>query len=243
MFEHNASTKREYIEGHYNTSLNLIIEIQREEVERLLKGKHRRVEEIPDVELAAQLFNEELDRYKAFQADRIMSRSIAQAVLTDADAIQCNLDEESEANYVRECAINFDSGENVPHTDADELRIDDSMLEKLAVMYIGDGQLPGYAESSSQGEKASKSRRDGETRFCVSCMTNVSYLKALSLFHRISFKKRQQLASLVTALPVPFAKANPMRATVLLISPQWISYGSRNSRNGANVTLAVVWWN
>lgn len=166
-------------------TLNLIIQLQQEDAERLRKGKYSGGGNAPDIELAAQLFAEELEHYKTFQLDRNMSRSMAQAILTDAEAIQASVDQESQARVDREYAASLDDAQNplnLPPVHAPEAddQLDDDMLAKLTAMYIG-GEDP-VGESSSQGQrsgKKNKKQKDPTLRYCVSCMTDVSYLDAL----------------------------------------------------------------
>ncbi|KFG82211.1 IBR finger domain protein [Metarhizium anisopliae] len=138
-----------------NASLDLILRLQLEDAEGLLRGKHAIGEE-PDVEFAAQLFKNDLEQLQTFISDNIMSRSIAQATMMDGDAIQASIDEEQQATYDREYATNFDSTNNPPRTYSSVPLIDDEMMGKLAVLFVGAGDLTthaAHAESSSQERK------------------------------------------------------------------------------------------
>ncbi|EFY87856.1 IBR finger domain protein [Metarhizium acridum CQMa 102] len=162
-----------------NASLDLILRLQLEDAEGLLRGKHAFGEE-PDVEFAAQLFKNDLEQLQTFISDNIMSRSIAQATLMDGDAIQASIDEEQQATYDREYATNFDSTNNPPRTYSSVPLIDDEMMGKLAVLFVGAGDLPthaAHAESSSQGAKAGELRADYNTRHCTGCEEDVSKLE------------------------------------------------------------------
>ncbi|KAG8420645.1 hypothetical protein J3459_010861 [Metarhizium acridum] len=164
-----------------NASLDLILRLQLEDAEGLLRGKHAFGEE-PDVEFAAQLFKNDLEQLQTFISDNIMSRSIAQATLMDGDAIQASIDEEQQATYDREYATNFDSTNNPPRTYSSVPLIDDEMMGKLAVLFVGAGDLPthaAHAESSSQGAKAGELRADYNTRHCTGCEEDVSYIDAI----------------------------------------------------------------
>lgn len=164
-----------------NASLDLILRLQLEDAEGLLRGKHAIGEE-PDVEFAAQLFKNDLEQLQTFISDNIMSRSIAQATLMDGDAIQASIDEEQQATYDREYATNFDSTNNPPRTHSSLPLIDDEMMGKLAVLFVGAGDLPTYAahaESSSQGAKAGELHADYNTRHCTGCEEDVSYIDAI----------------------------------------------------------------
>ncbi|KHN98270.1 IBR domain containing protein [Metarhizium album ARSEF 1941] len=77
-------------------SLDLTIELQLEDARKLVKGKHR-TGETPDGELAAELDKLELESLATFRADQAISRSIARAVLSDAEVIQDHVEEERQA--------------------------------------------------------------------------------------------------------------------------------------------------
>lgn len=174
-----------------NASLDLITKLQLEDAESLLRGKHA-VGQAPDAEIAAQLFKDELEQLRIFVADDIMCRSIAEAMLSDSEAIQSSLNEEQQAAYDREYATNLDSmnPDSVdvdsmnapPHTFSSAPLIDDEMMGKLAIMFIDAGKLPGrdshavHAESSSQGAKAGA---EYSTRHCIGCEEDVSYIDTI----------------------------------------------------------------
>ncbi|KOS20501.1 hypothetical protein ESCO_005344 [Escovopsis weberi] len=68
-------------------SLDLIIQLQLQDVEGLVKGKSKQYDAPNDIDLAMQLYQAELESLNSFFADRAMTMSIARAVLQDADAI------------------------------------------------------------------------------------------------------------------------------------------------------------
>lgn len=183
-----------------NASLDLMVRLQLEDANALMRGKH--ANEAPDIEVAAELFRHELEQLQLFMADQIMSRSIAQATLRDGDAIEASLQEEYQAAHDRDYATSIN-----PATTADRRAratctpfplplIDDEMMGKLAMMFIGNDELitsatpaiPGaparapetlQAESSSQGAKASGQVANRITRHCIGCEEDVSYIDAI----------------------------------------------------------------
>ncbi|KAL8668523.1 MAG: hypothetical protein Q9168_006853 [Polycauliona sp. 1 TL-2023] len=69
-----------------DASMALILELQREDVEELQrssKGKHRE-DDVADVDLAIQLFEQGIQQMTTLFADRCMSRSLARAVTADS---------------------------------------------------------------------------------------------------------------------------------------------------------------
>ncbi|KAM3543122.1 hypothetical protein ARSEF1564_003927 [Beauveria bassiana] len=171
-------------------SLDLIAKLQLEDAESLLKGKHAAGTQ-PDAEYAAQLLRDELEQIRISIADNAMCRSIAAAVLADSDAIQSSLGEEQQAIRDREYAAHLDSmnldsddvdlANVLPHKSSSEPHIDDEMIGKLAILFVDDGELPGHASYAVRGESSAQGARAGryDTRHCVSCEEDVSYIDSL----------------------------------------------------------------
>ncbi len=171
--------------GIDSETFQLIIDLQSNDVQHLLRGKHR-VGEAPDSELAMQLFEDELKSIETFHSDRIMSRSIAQAVVNDAQLIQEIISDEEQITKDREYAVGLDTGVPYELGEGEALgcssdRIDEEMLGKLTALYIGDGhasQTSAHAGSSSQGGAASKERNVLKRR-CTACLEEVAYIDAI----------------------------------------------------------------
>ncbi|KAG6094562.1 hypothetical protein E4U14_008434 [Claviceps sp. LM454 group G7] len=85
-------------------TLALIIEIQLQDLRCMTKGKHN-IGNGPDSELAAQIMKAEVKNLSSFYADRSMSRSIAHALVTDADAIVAHALQEKQAADDRAFAL------------------------------------------------------------------------------------------------------------------------------------------
>ncbi|KAK3175418.1 hypothetical protein K4F52_010284 [Lecanicillium sp. MT-2017a] len=116
-------------------TLKLAIELQQQEAESLLKGKCQEGD-VSDLELAARLFQDDLEHYQAFQFDKVMSRSIAQATLTDAEAIRDIIGDEGDGSPESDAQFQEEhlSREDVPRGETVQACIDDELLGKLAAM-------------------------------------------------------------------------------------------------------------
>ncbi|KAM0460695.1 hypothetical protein ACHAO4_001485 [Trichoderma viride] len=122
-------------------SLNLIIQLQLEDAQSMAKGKYREGE-APDFDLALELFNAELESLHAFIHDREMGRSLARAVVNDADIIRELCNEEEQATRDRMLALRGFNGDDVTiddifpdgePSDTDSLKgaMSDEMVNKL----------------------------------------------------------------------------------------------------------------
>ncbi|KAG6310538.1 hypothetical protein E4U22_003231, partial [Claviceps purpurea] len=85
-------------------SLALIIEIQLQDLRCINKGKQT-IDHGADSEVAAQIMEAEVKNLSSFYADRSMSRSIAHALITDADAIASHALQEKQAADDRAFAL------------------------------------------------------------------------------------------------------------------------------------------
>jgi hypothetical protein len=145
-------------------SLDLIIQLQLEDAQSMAKGKYREGE-APDFDLALELFNAELESLHAFIHDREMGRSLARAVVNDADVIRELCNEEDQATRDRMLALRGFDGDAVTiddifpdgePSDTDSLKgaMSDEMVNKLIVLFHGDDDpAPSTAESSKKGKQ------------------------------------------------------------------------------------------
>lgn len=137
-------------EGIDVASLQLILELQLSDAERLLTGKSREGE-TSDEELAASLYKSELESVARFNSDRTMCRSIARAVQLDADSIRSHTEQESQAVLDRQQALGQNhstvaQNDAIPELDDETL----SRLEAMSVLDDDENSLVGNnAESSS----------------------------------------------------------------------------------------------
>ncbi|KAG8423170.1 hypothetical protein J3458_000086 [Metarhizium acridum] len=161
-------------------SLDLIIELQLQDAQNLIKGKHK-AGETPDGELAAELFKLELESLASFHVDQAMSRSIAHAAVTDGEVIRSLVAEEQQAERDRELAINGEASTHGPGTAAPDTAIEDDMVKKLVALYVGEDGRSGTAAASSSKRAARPSTSTAaiEKRRCVACMTDVPYFETV----------------------------------------------------------------
>ncbi|KAJ3482940.1 hypothetical protein NLG97_g7434 [Lecanicillium saksenae] len=164
-------------------TMNLVIQMQLEDAQSILKGKYSDGGDAPDGELAAQLFKNELEALEQFYFDQAMSRSIAQAVVHDAELIQESMGYEEQVAHDREYAIACENGTPyaMPERDVQENSpdvIDEDMMEKLISLYIGDRktvQTPDHTGSSSRTGGAETPKQTDARRRCIACLEDFLY--------------------------------------------------------------------
>lgn len=160
-------------------TLDLIIQLQLQDTQTLIKGKRREGEK-SDAELAAELYKLELESFASFRHDHTMSRSIAHAILEDGNLISGHVFEEQQAARDREFAIHGYYPEEISSTATPETVIDEEMAKKLTALYIGSYQPLVVGEpSSSQVTPTVVTATASEQRHCVSCMTNVPFFETV----------------------------------------------------------------
>ncbi|PON20150.1 IBR finger domain-containing protein [Trichoderma gamsii] len=150
------------------TTLDLILQLQLQDTQILIKGKQREGEQ-SDAELAAELYKQELESFPSFCYDRIMSRSIAHAVLKDGELISDHVFKEKQAARDREFAIHGEYPEEISRIATPETFMDEEMIKKLTALYIGNHQPLIVGEpSSSRATPTVASAAANEQRHCVS---------------------------------------------------------------------------
>lgn len=161
-------------------SLELLLELQLRDAQRLRKGKHRQGEAMPDAELALELYQAELESLACFVSDRNMCRSIARAVELDADTIRIHAEVEQQAAQDRAHALGRHSKHTRSHAPPESASlaaeiIDDECLSKLKALYVDEYASFGpAAESSSWAAKRAKAPtaaalRPSQLRSCTAC--------------------------------------------------------------------------
>ena len=163
----------------------LIVQLQREDVEELQssdKGKNRE-SDFSDADLAMTIFQEELQHSSVILNDRCMSRSLAQAVITDSALLTDIVAHEDAIANDRLVAERLDSGEEIGSGteailgDPDQ---DDLLIARLTALYVsgteGDCNTPTASEDeqSARGESsrwaASRENTSNTARHeCASC--------------------------------------------------------------------------
>ncbi|KAL8846113.1 MAG: hypothetical protein Q9221_008781 [Calogaya cf. arnoldii] len=125
-----------------DASAALILQLQREDVEELQqssKGKHRE-DEVSDADLAIELFQQDLQETSAVLSDRLMSRSLARAVVTDAAFLTDEVARQDTLANDRLVAERIQQGgeaESSKGTTSDPVP-DDLLLARLTALYVSD---------------------------------------------------------------------------------------------------------
>ncbi|KAF7586068.1 hypothetical protein BBP40_009615 [Aspergillus hancockii] len=124
----------------------LILQLRIEEVEQLearKKGKAR-IDQLPfDADITLQLYMEDLKRWDKIVADRVMTRSIASAVLSDAAILNTCEAQERLATQDHQKARQM-AGLNAPATELptnDGDGLPDCMLNNFRRMYVSAGDV------------------------------------------------------------------------------------------------------
>ncbi|KAG5986859.1 hypothetical protein E4U52_008181, partial [Claviceps spartinae] len=164
-------------------SLALIIEIQLQDLRCMTKGKHT-IDHGPDSEVAAQIMEAEVKNLSSFYADRSMTRSIAHALVTDADAIAAHALQEKQAADDRAFALR-DNPQGArrlgqPTTTASSSAshskdAEDKINQKLAVLTVDEKKYSSAAELSiTTTNPSSASKEKSALRRCVACKSVVA---------------------------------------------------------------------
>ena len=156
-------------------TIKRIAELQRQDVERLRKGKHKEGDLPSDFELAAQLHEKELESLEVFASDRTMCQSVMTAVVQDGAAIQSHEEMEQQAREDRQQALGQPrSTPTLTKEDDTEHEIGDEILRKLQNLYVFDEKYDNLGESSEKGGKKSTKDRNVETAECAVCGEGIS---------------------------------------------------------------------
>lgn len=167
-------------------SLDLIIQLQLQDAQSLTKGKYRQGE-APDFDMALEFFNSELESFHTFCHDREMSRSLARAVVSDADVIRELVREEEQATRDRQLALRGFDEDDVARVDFFEQRqpdpveamISDEMVNKLIMLFHGNDGPSNAGESSKMGGRARSSARNSKRRRCIVCGDDFPFVDTL----------------------------------------------------------------
>lgn len=141
-----------------DATTTLILQLQDRDIEELLyakKGKGRD-DQVTDAELAATTYQQELQERLAFLADRCMSRSLAEAVTTDAVLLRESLAAEDTALGDRALACRL-AGINAPSAEAvgtkTEHPLNDGVISRLAALYaFGQDDEADAQENTTHGD-------------------------------------------------------------------------------------------
>ncbi|KAG6063566.1 hypothetical protein E4U32_001082 [Claviceps aff. humidiphila group G2b] len=164
-------------------SLALIIEMQLQDLRCMIKGKHT-IDHGPDSEVAAQFMEAEIKELSSFYADRSMSRSIAHALVTDADAIAAHTLQEKQATDDRAFALRDNPQEarryptatassSASHSKGAEVKTN----QNLAALTMDEKKITSAAELSITTTDPSASKGTSPLtplRNCVACTSEVA---------------------------------------------------------------------
>ncbi|KAI0205530.1 hypothetical protein F4808DRAFT_455755 [Astrocystis sublimbata] len=174
-------------------SLDLIFSLLREDAIQLKSSSKGKETEgiLSDVEIAAQLYGDDLKRATTYVSDRGIAKSMQEAVQTDADAILEHEQVERVARSDRHIAIARPAGrvqtQNQRHTNPDPLVAGETpeLLNKLRSIYVtgtdnatsdasSDGTTKAWSLTTGNNSESSSwgASREPETipqRSCVAC--------------------------------------------------------------------------
>ncbi|KAG6232500.1 hypothetical protein E4U26_004979 [Claviceps purpurea] len=171
-----------------HASLALIVESQLHDLRRMTKGKHA-IDQSPDSEVAARIMEAEVEGLASFYADKSMSRSIAQALETDGDAIAAHAREEQQAaddrafamRHTGQAAIRQPRSTATASSSASQSKVaDDVAKPKLVTLGVGKFDGPNTASIiSTRAGPSSASESRNQVRQCVACTSDVALLDAV----------------------------------------------------------------
>ncbi|KAL6820725.1 hypothetical protein V8C40DRAFT_251192 [Trichoderma camerunense] len=169
-------------------SLDLIIELQLQDAQSMIKGKYREGE-APDFEFALECFNAELQSFHTLLHDQALTRSVARAVVSDADIIRELVNQEDQARRDRELVLNgFGSDDfnqrgfpldDFPQNGESSGTMSDEMTSKLIVLFNGGHEPFPVGESSRKGGQERAVTRASKRRRCLVCTDEFPFVETL----------------------------------------------------------------
>lgn len=165
----------------------LILQLQDRDIEEHLRARKGKVrdDQLSDADLAMEIYQQELKERHAILNDRCMSRSITEAVMTDAPLLKDSLSEEDTAIRDRALAHQL-AGDSGPSEAIEEIAakhaLEDGVMARLGALYVwgrtpkNDGEKPLDNEEPAEAESlscaASRAKSAGLAyRQCTSCLT------------------------------------------------------------------------
>ncbi|KAL8867801.1 MAG: hypothetical protein Q9198_008386, partial [Flavoplaca austrocitrina] len=123
-----------------DASAALILQLQlqdAEELQRSSKGKNRE-DVVSDIDLAIELFQQDLQETNTFLTDRCMSRSLARAVVADSAFLTDEVAREDTLANDRMVAERIQRGEETKCSDrtCENPEIDDLTIARLTALYV-----------------------------------------------------------------------------------------------------------
>lgn len=174
-------------DGIDDATVALILHLQNQDIEELLrakKGKGRHGEQ-SDADLAVATYQKELQDRIAILADQRMSRSLTQAVISDAILLSDSRAEEDIA--VRDRALAHSLSESraplvTPEQMTAEDELDDGVIARLTAHYVSSRneyapQVDNLAAAESSARAESRHQRSAVVfRHCVACDSEKSLI-------------------------------------------------------------------
>ena len=166
------------------TSMSLILQLQHEELQHLLKAEKgkKRLGDESDAQVALLAYERELEDSRDILCDRGMAHSILQAVISDGDLVDAFRAAEDVARADRVLAARLE--QNIVATDEDSnifpaKDLNEAFMQRLYRLY---GDCPVYErdetdveEGESSGSRSSRrSKLSVETRTCIACSSEAA---------------------------------------------------------------------
>ncbi|KAL8908883.1 MAG: hypothetical protein Q9171_005280 [Xanthocarpia ochracea] len=168
-----------------DASAALILELQREDIEELQrssKGKNRE-DEVSDIDLAVQLYHQDLEQTSAVLTDRCMSRSLARAVIADSALLTDVVKREDTFANDRLMAERLRHGDEVEcskEASSEDAKLDDLLIARLTALYVSgsivdcdspvvDEEESTTSESSRWAAARAPPPKKGPSHECVAC--------------------------------------------------------------------------
>jgi hypothetical protein len=152
-----------------NQSLLLALELQREDLQAIgesMKGKQR-ADEKTDLDIALEIYQNELDTVSNHAYDREMALSIARAVLSDASIIieAQEAEDQAERDHRFAMSLSGNGNEQVPRHSTERMdeTLDDQLIEYLQALNIEE------PEDQPESSSWAASRKPEAVRECIAC--------------------------------------------------------------------------
>lgn len=176
-----------------DASAALILQLQREDAEELQrssKGKHRE-DEVSDIDLALELFQQDLQETNAVLTDRCMSRSLARAVVADSAFLTDEVAREDTLANDRLVAEQIQRGGEAgcsKGTSGDP-GLDDLFIARLTALYVS-GPADGCASAvddekeptTSESSRWAAARTQASAIICHECVACGEHIRAFETF-------------------------------------------------------------
>ncbi|KAL8855426.1 MAG: hypothetical protein Q9178_007938 [Gyalolechia marmorata] len=235
-----------------DASAALILELQREDVEQLqrsFKGKNRE-DDVSDIDLAVQLFQQDLEQTSAVLTDRCMSRSLARAVIADSAFLTDAMAQEDTAANDKLLAERLHHGNDVEcsnEASSEDINLDDLLIARLTALYVS-GPSDECVSPVVDGEESTTTTWfNGSSKrplsFNRAIGPTVHDLHALPSSHPPILPVIERLAPFASTRLARSARAIVMMEIVPKIRQHSRCLQQQRSRDGNGVIIADDWLN